>query len=487
MTRAKNEGFLGFLSSYRPVTSPTDIKDIDQRIDSNPVLRRFVDRSPLPVMARAILETFLSPAQLNAWFERVSDKQYTRKLLFSFIFDLMTRVVLGQEPSVHAAFRSAGGSSLGVSLTAVYKKLNGLEMAVCAGLVGYAGQQGEILIRALGSAHPPLVPGTRVRVLDGNSLKGREHRLQETRDSTAAPLPGKCLVVFDPALELITHLYPCEDAYTQERALLDGVLADTRPEDLWVADRNFCTGDFLRGLADQEAYFVVREHDRLRFTPLEPMRFIGRCETGEVWEQRAHLGEAIAVNDLPIRRIQIKLDKPTRNGDDTIYLIAHVPANVADAPALANLYHRRWTIERAFLHLTTELRCEVDTLTYPPAALFAFSCAAVAFNVLSVTKATLRAAHGTAAAEQVSGYYLAIACRNQAESLDALIDPEEWDVFHSAPLPIFAGWLRSQAERVDLSRFRKTTRGPKKPPPKRTHDRHRLHVSVARLLAKRQE
>jgi hypothetical protein len=44
--------------------------------------------------------------------------------------------------------------------------------------------------------------------------------------------------------------------------------------------------------------------------------------------------------------------------------------------------------------LTTQLRCEVDTLSYPPAALFALACAVVAFNVLAVLKAALRAAHG---------------------------------------------------------------------------------------------
>jgi len=38
---------------------------------------------------------------------------------------------------------------------------------------------------------------------------------------------------------------------------------------------------------------------------------------------------------------------------------------------------------------------------------------------------------------------------------------------------------------ADLRKYRKHTRGPKKPAPKRVHNPRRLHVSVARVLAKR--
>ena len=63
-----------------------------------------------------------------------------------------------------------------------------------------------------------------MKVLDGNWLGGREHRLKELRALSGAPLPGKSVAVFDPALELFTDLFPCEDAYTQERALLSAVV-----------------------------------------------------------------------------------------------------------------------------------------------------------------------------------------------------------------------------------------------------------------------
>ncbi|MBK1725332.1 hypothetical protein CKO23_24800 [Thiocystis violacea] len=41
------------------------------------------------------------------------------------------------------------------------------------------------------------------------------------------------------------------------------------------------------------------------------------------------------------------------------------------------------------MHVTTELRCEIKTLAYPPAALFGLAMAIVAYNALAVIKATL--------------------------------------------------------------------------------------------------
>jgi hypothetical protein len=90
-----------------------------------------------------------------------------------------------------------------------------------------------------------LLAGYRVKILDGNWLAGREHRLAETRSQTAAPLPGKALAVFDPALDVIVDLEPSADAYTQERAVLPAVLERVQPGELWIADRNFCSRGLL--------------------------------------------------------------------------------------------------------------------------------------------------------------------------------------------------------------------------------------------------
>jgi hypothetical protein len=334
------------------------------------------------------------------------------------------------------------------------------------------------------AARPPRLVGYALRVLDGNALGAREHRLQETRACTAAPLPGKSLVVFDPALELMVDLVPCEDAYTQERAWLQQVLPKVQPGELWLMDRNLAPKGFQWGLLARGAHFLTRAHEQLRFTPLEPMHPVGRCATGQVAEQRVRVEDGEHTWEL--RRLRVDLDSPTREGERTLYLLTSLPPEAAPAPELAELYVTRWTVERALLHLTVELQCEINTLGYPRAALFGFACAAVAFNTLGVVKAALRAAHGVQRVdEEVSGDSLVNDLAHQSESLAAMVEAEEGAVFRTVTAPVMAAWLIAQAARLDLRRYRKQPRGPKKAPPQRVHDPKHPHVSIARLLTQR--
>src|SRR5207245_9332252 len=112
----------------------------------------------------------------------------------------------------------------------------------------------------------------RAQILDGNHLAATEHRLVETRDNSAAPLPGQALVVLDPALMLITDVFPCENGHTQERALLTAVLATTRERDLWMADRNFGVREFLVSIAAKCDCFIIREHKGLTWQSAGKLR-----------------------------------------------------------------------------------------------------------------------------------------------------------------------------------------------------------------------
>ena len=452
-----------------------------------PILQRFADKARLPVMMRALLQRELDAVQLDHWFKTVAQQQYTRKLLFSTLFELMTQVVLRQSGSIRAAWLQAEGN-VGVSLASVYNKLNGLEPTTSAALVSFAADRARELMDTMPGAQLELLAGVPVRVLDGNCLDGRQHRLQVTRESTAAPLPGKALVVFDPQRETIEAMVPCEDGHTQERALLGQVGPLVGAGQVWVADRNFCTEPFLSELADRGAYSLIREHGNLRFTPLEAMREPVRLEGagGVVSEQRVQLkARADGREGVQLRRIKVALDVPTRHGETELYLLSSVPEHLADAPTLARLYRQRWTIERAFLHLTVQLRCEVDTLSYPPAALFALACAMVVFNVLGVVKAALRAAHGAQIQAQLSSHAMATHMRSMAQSLDDIVEPEDWQVFNALSTSVMAQWLLEQAARVPLKRYAKAParKTPSKPAAKRTHDPRKPHVSLAKLLA----
>jgi len=45
-------------------------------IELNPIVRWFAERSPLPVMARAVLERCLGRDELDAWFDATAQTQY---------------------------------------------------------------------------------------------------------------------------------------------------------------------------------------------------------------------------------------------------------------------------------------------------------------------------------------------------------------------------------------------------------------------------
>jgi hypothetical protein len=242
----------------------------------------FVERSPLSVMARGVLERAFEAKRLDELFEKTAEKGYTRELLFSTLVRLMSEVVLGVSPSVHAAYQDAD-EPLKVSVTAVYDKLAGLELAVSAALVRDSAQQLAPVIEALRGKTAVQLAGYRVLILDGNCLAGTEHRLEPLRRLRAAALPGQALVVLDPALMLIVDVLPWEDAHAQERSLLEQMLPKVQPRDLWIDDRNFCTTKFLFGIHRRQGCFLVRQHaSTLHWELLGKRKSRGRVPTGRV-------------------------------------------------------------------------------------------------------------------------------------------------------------------------------------------------------------
>ncbi|WP_104900024.1 hypothetical protein [Nostoc sp. 'Peltigera membranacea cyanobiont' N6] len=144
----------------------------------------------------------------------------------------MSLVVCGVDPSVHAAHQ-ASSEEISVSVTSIYNKINGIEPIISAELVTEVAGQMEATIRHLNATVPDLLPGYRVKILDGNAIAATEHRLKALRDISSAPLPGQSLVVLDPSLMLAVDVFPCEDGHAQERSLFDEVLPTVEEDDEW--------------------------------------------------------------------------------------------------------------------------------------------------------------------------------------------------------------------------------------------------------------
>src|SRR3954462_7159887 len=207
------------------------------------IVQRFVDRSPMAVAVRGAFEYALDPTHLDALFVRIAGDRDDRELLFSTCVDLMATVVCRVSPSIHAAYQA--DDHIPVNLTALYARLARVPTTAARDLVRHTADRLGPVIRAMGGAAPDPLPGYRVKVLDGNHLGKTQRRIKPLRDVVAGPLPGQTLVVLDPALGLAIDVVPCEDGHAQERSLLDPILETVVENDVWVADRNFCTTGFL--------------------------------------------------------------------------------------------------------------------------------------------------------------------------------------------------------------------------------------------------
>ena len=129
----------------------------------------FVNDRPICVLARATLEHLFEPQQLDELFARTAVKQYSHKLLFSALVEMMVAVVLCVEPSVHAAYRRRK-PTFTVTDQAIYDKLQAMELGISAALVADSATKAARVIDELGARRAPWLPSYRTRILDGNHL-----------------------------------------------------------------------------------------------------------------------------------------------------------------------------------------------------------------------------------------------------------------------------------------------------------------------------
>ncbi len=446
-----------------------------------PLFDLFVNKSPLSVMARATVQHVLSASELDTLFNGHAELGYEKQLLFSTMVDLMSLVVSGNAPHVKSAFEKIQ-DRVPVTLKCVYEKLQKIERSVSRERVRHVGGRCATLVDELGGACEPLSPGRRTRILDGNHLAATQRRLTVTRGRSAGPLPGQVLAILDPERMLITNIIPCEDGHAQERSLFDQIMPLVREKDLWIADRNFCPVDFAKGLSGRSAAFVVRRHAGMTAEAQTDYGEEVETDTGWVGERMAWIVRD-GVRELSARMIRLRLKQATEDGDREVELLTNLTAEEADAVKVAGLYRSRWKSEGAFHELTVTLKCELNTLGYPRAALFAFAVAVTAYNVMAVLKGAMRAAHGEKKVrEEGSGYYMGLELASILAGMMTVLPGPDWDVFGGMPTTELAVLLREWAGKIDMLKIRKCP--PRKPTKNKTikiKDKS-PHLSTAKLL-----
>jgi IS4 transposase len=446
----------------------------------NSTFEQFVKESPVTVMARGLMERIFDPERMDKIFASHAKIQYQRELLFSSQVDLMSLVVCGVHKSVYAAHKAKALKQT-ISTTALYNKLNGVEIGVSQAVLRETATDLQQLIQHMGGEQQNPCPGYEIRIVDGNCLAGTDHRLDAIRLFAAKALPGKMLVVLDPISKLVVDIFPIEDGHAQERSRFDEVLAVVKPNQIWIGDRNFCTAEFLTTIADRTAYFVMRQHGSLGWKEVSELKSKGQTDTGDIFEQEVEI--YYQGKPLKCRRVVIKLFKPTRDQEKEIAILTNLSPQVADTAHVAQLYRDRWSVETLFQTVTENLNGEIQTLAYPKAALFSLAMAFATYNILATIRATLGSVHGVGKIEAgLSDYYLVDEIQGLYRGMMISIPAPHWQVFETFTVEEMGTVLQHLAHHVNLKRFLKATRGEKKKRPPLIVNPHHRHVSTARLL-----
>jgi hypothetical protein len=458
-------------------------KDCRMVID---VIERFSKEAPAAMLFRGLFGRVFSDERMDQIFRDHKERQLESPVVFSSLIDLLTPVVSGGKPSVHASYQERQ-EQMGVSKQAVYDKLQGVEPAVSAALVRVpAAELAQVLTQAKATKPDP-IPGYHTFIIDGKRLDGTEHRLQETRRMKSSPLPGTVLAVLDTRLEMFVDVACDPDAYACERKVVLPLLENLEPGALYLVDRNFSDGPLIDRFVRGRSFFIMRHHGRSprwREVKGSRLRKVGKdVRGGTVYEQEVE----VLLPDGSwhrLRRITVKLVEPTRDGDTELHLLSNLPASVS-AVAIADGYAERWTIETCLGHVSQALNAEINTLAYPGAALLCFCLALVLFNILSALKTLLLKFSAPPDKPELSYYYLALEIAEARLGMEITIEDAYWKGCAELSLSEFISWVKSIAHAANLRRYRKHPRGPKRPPPKRASGKQRPHVSTHRILENR--
>ena len=445
------------------------------------LLDRFTEQAPVATMVQATLAHALSDEELDTIFRETALEQREGELLFSSVVSLLHLAVLKTKPSLHAAYKTRH-EELGVSVKSVYDKLAGTELRVTRELVRRTARKMRAIVDALAPEKEEVLPGYQVRILDGSHLRATERRLDVQRMINGAPLPGQALVVLDPQRMLIEDMFPCECGHTQERLILQQLIEVLEPGIVWIADRNFCTSLWLQEVDLNKSWFIVRRHASFPIEPASELRQVGTTSTGTVYEQDVTHTDRHGAT-LKMRLIELELNEKTADGETRIELLTNLLGDVG-APAVTEAYRGRWTIEGVFGELTLSLNGEINTLAYPPAAILAYALALVSYNVLTIVRSAVSVVHGAEEADQMSAYYMADEISSVSSGMQIVLPQAYWrQEFGPLPADALAERLKRMAEKVNMRKYRKHPRGPKKPKPKRSGSYQ--HVSTQKLINQR--
>lgn len=446
-------------------------------MDSAKLFERYSKKCPFALLTQMALRWFIQE-ECDKLFHDHRSAQYENVVLFSALANAVADVTLGFAENFNQAYKQHK-HNLAVSTTSFYDKINATELPITQALVRQSALRAAELQDAMGFQPREILPGYQLFSLDGNHFQESDKRLGVLRNAFDAPLAGTMVARFDHQRELFDRAYPLADAHAQESTTHEEVLRDLRTRDVLIADRHHCVLAFFEAIEQAGAFFVIRQHGRFKGVLIGQRKRIGRTRTGVVYEQE--IRTSTAPDAQRMRRITVELDKPTRDGDRAIHVLTNLPATVC-ALTIAEVYRMRWEEETGFFYLTTTLTCEVQSVSHPQAALFLFGMAMMAFNVRQTILAALHAEHERQEVEEVSHFQISVEVARYTDGMLVVLDDGAWQEQVVMEVEFIATFMRKVAKTIDLKRYRKSRRGPKKKKVIEYPGRARTHLSTGKAL-----
>ena len=145
---------------------------------------------------------------------------------------------------------------------------------------------------------------------------------------------------------MATAVFPCEDGHAQERSLLGRGAADLGAGDTLLMDRNFCVRAFST-YQRATGLLYLSTTPRIALGSGGEERFIGRGESGAIYEQRVWSARATEM-DVSTGAFASSLKKATRDGDKVLYVLTNLFKTAAPAKLIAEMYRKRWSHRNCF-------------------------------------------------------------------------------------------------------------------------------------------
>lgn len=356
-------------------------------------MERFVEHSPMAVMARLVMQWALHAESLDDPLgkeEPDSDGEPLRELLLSMTVQAMTQIA-ARLNRTRAGFAEAPEETA-ARLTALHDRMSRVRP-----------QWGRSLVRdsaglLLPVAHQRTEPRSqssgdlRMRVLDGVSMSagmrcmpgpaGCVHVIASAGTQPGAA-DGPCVLpVYDPELALIVDLLPYERGLVHERAFAAQLVESVRPGELWILDGHFNPAAILAGWPCDGSLFVMQEQGCVpAYRVLGESREAGWLDGAPVCEQAigmlAERGAAPLFRRIEWHRLDAQGGTPQR-----VVILTNVPATTRDALQIVQLATRTW---RDTLPLPLDAICEGAAFgaIASRAAPLASGIVALAYNVFS--------------------------------------------------------------------------------------------------------